>query len=169
MAKKLKTLFTHRQQHFEKNTDAIFTVMLNVTNGIIEFLNLKNEISQGQLTWTNIINQEADGLVTIIGLIKYPPGSQFETAEGQTITVSEDTVDYFTRIMKFTLPFELANNGTFDDVVAFLTSLEADGQEQTDIVELPGEALKLADFEYEELTEEQKAAMVIDYQDTSVH
>ena len=169
MAKRLKTLFTHRQRSFEKNTDAIFTAISHVTDGIVEYLNLKDEIAQGQLTWTNIINQEADGLITMIGLIKYPPGSKFDTAEGQTITVSEDTVDYFNRIMKFTLPFELIDKGTFDDVLTFLKSLEAEGEEKIEVVELPDEIMKLADLDYEDLTEEQKAAMVIDYQDKSVH
>jgi len=169
MAKRLKTLFTHRQQFFERNTNAIFTAISNVTDGIVEYLNLKDEIAQGQLTWTNIINQEAEGLVTIIGLIKYPPGAKFDTAEGQTITVSKDNVDYFSRIMRFMLPYELVDKGTVDDVLTFLKSLEAEGEEKIEVVELPNEVMRLAEFEFEDLTEEQKAAMVIDYQDKSVH
>lgn len=169
MAKRLKTLFMHRQQFFERNTDTIFKSVINVTDGIIEYLNLKDEIAQGQLTWTNILHQEAEGLVTMIGLVKYPPGAKFDTAEGQTITVSKNNVDYFTRIMRFSLPYDLVDSGTREDVLVFLKSLESEGQQQTEIVELPEEIMSLAEFEFDELTDEQKAAMIIDYQDKSVH
>ena len=169
MPKRLKTLFIHRQQFFERNTETIFKSVINVTDGIIEYLNLKDEIAQGQLTWTNILHQEAEGLITMIGLVKYPPGAKFDTAEGQTITVSENNVDYFTRIMRFTLPYDLVDTGTREDVLVFLKSLENEGQQQTEMVEIPEEVMSLAEFEFDELTEEQKSAMIIDYRDKSVH
>jgi len=159
----------HRQQFFERNTDTIFKSIINVTDGIVEYLNLKDEIAQGQLTWINIIHQEAEGLVTMIGLVKYPPGAKFDTAEGQTITVSKNTVDYFTRIIRFTLPYDLVDKGTMNDVLEFLKSLESEGKQQNEMVEIPEEVMSLAEFEFDELTEEQKAAMVIDYHDKSVH
>lgn len=169
MPKRLKTLFMHRHQFFEKNTDTIFKAIANVTSGIAEYLNLKDEIAQGQLTWTNVVNHEKEGLVIMIGLIKYPPGAEFKTAEGQMITISENTVDYFTRIIRFTMPYDLVDKGTSEEVLAFLKSLEQESQQQTEMVQIPAEAMSLAEFEFDELTEEQKAAMVIDYQDKSVH
>ena len=170
MAKKLKTIFRHRQRQFEKNTDAIFAALEPATNGIIEYLNLKEEISQGQLKWTNVVNQESEGLITMIGLIQYPPGSEFATADGEMITVSEDTVEYFSRILKFTLPYDLLDKGTTKDVVEFLNSLDKEGEERVDVVnETQEEARKLAEFEYDDLTDEQKAAIMVDYQDKAVH
>ncbi len=166
MAKKLKTLFNHRRQLFERNTDAIFVRLTPATNGIVEYLNLKEEIKQGQLTWTNVVNQEVEGLVTMIGLIKYPPGSEFETADGEMITVNEDMVEYFSRILKFTLPYKLLDEGTTEDVVAFLKSLDVEGEEKKVNKK---EALTLAEFEYDDLTDEQKAAMMVDYHDKAVH
>lgn len=166
MAKKLKTIFKHRQTMFEKNTDSIFTALTPVTDGIVEYLNLKDEISQGQLAWTNVLHQELEGLVTMIGLIQYPPGAEFDTANGEKMVVSEDTAEYFNRIIRFTLPYELVDRGTTEDVVKFLQELEREGD---DHVELSGDAdqLILADFNYDDLTEEQKAAIMADRGDES--
>ncbi len=166
MAKKLKTIFKHRQRQFEKNTDAVFVALEAATTGIIQYLNLKEEIQQGQLMWTNVVWQEKEGLVTVIGLIQYPPGSQFQTADGEMISVNEDMVEYFSRILKFTLPYDLLDTGTTEDVLAFLHSLDKDEEAPTDN---PVKKFEDAEFEFDDLTDEQKAAILVDYQDKAVH
>lgn len=159
MAKKLKTLFKHRQQQFDKNTDAIFTACEPATAGIVQYLNLKEEIQEGQLVWTNVEHQEQEELITMVGLIQYPPGSQFETATGEMISVSEDMVEYFSRILKFTMPYSLMDTGTTEEVLEFLHSLDADESLDTLATE----------FEFDDLTEEQKAAILSDYNEKAVH
>lgn len=162
MAKKLKTIFKHRQRQFEKNTDAVFAALEPATTGIIEYLNLKEEIQQGQLIWTNVVYQEKEELVTMIGLIQYPPGSQFQTADGEMISVNEDMVEYFSRILKFTLPYPLLDTGTTEEVVAFLQSLDKEE-------EAPVKKFEDAEFDFDDLTDEQKAAILVEYQDKAVH
>lgn len=159
MALKLEQLFAHREQQFRRNTERILTSMKNVIDGVVQFLNLNEELAQGQLTWQDV--QFRDEIVMLIGFIDYPPGAKFATSNGEVVVVSEQTVDYFRRIIRMGLPADLVHKNSADDTIAFLQEIQKQNEiEEVEMIELPVPD-GVEDFDLDSLTDEQKAALVV--------
>lgn len=157
---KLKEIFARREQQYNHVSNELFSQIPNVLNGIIHFLNLHNELTNGDLTWEDIQlwsgEQDNDeGMIVVIGVITYRPGAKFKTAAGKVIQLDKATVELFKRMIKIGVPVDLATYGTFEEVVEFL-------QETTDkenyVPSEPQQESKL-NFNLDELTEDQRKSL----------
>jgi hypothetical protein len=164
---KLEQLFQHRERQYKSNTDRILNSMSKVIDGVVQFLSLKEELAQGQLTWQNI--QMQDEVVMLIGFIEYPPGAKFTTTTGEEMVVSRENRDYFKRILRLGLPVDLVKKGEAQDVVDWLTGLSNQEEQEVEMVELPEELAGIKDFNLDDLTPEQKLALTIKEDDGTVH
>ena len=139
--------------------------MSGSVEGVVQYLNLNDDLAQGRLTWQGVqLDQE---LIVLVGIIKYPPGAQFSTSEGEVMIVSEKTAEYFTRILRMRLPFDLVNKNSKEETMTFLTELE--NETQHEVVELPAELTDIQDFNFDDLTDEQKKALLVKTNDKAVH
>ncbi len=164
---KLEQLFQTRDKQYKSNTDRILKSLDSVITGVVQFLGMKEELAQGQLTWQNIQMQQ--DVVMLIGIIEYPPGSKFATTQGETMVVSKENKDYFKRILRLGLPLDLVAKGSAEDVVEFLSGVDKNAEEQVEYVELPAELAGIQDFNLDDLTAEQKKALLIKENDKAVH
>ncbi len=155
--RRIEQLFEKRENQFKRNTDQIFEYMSDVLEGVVHYFSLKDEISQGQMTWEKVTLQ--DDIVLLICIIKYPPGAEFTTSEGEVMVVSEQTQDYFTRILRLGLPIDLVAERSKEKTIEFLEDLE-EKERQMQFSELPPDA-NPTDFNLDDLTEEQKQAMLM--------
>lgn len=162
----IEKLFEKRVEQFKTNTAKIMESMSGTIDGVIEYLKLKEELAQGQLTWEGV--QKDHDIVMLTGIIKYPPGAQFATSEGEIMVVSEKTADYFTRILRMRLPIDLVDKNSKDDTMTFLHDLEKEAEQEMEYVEIPSE-LGAQDFNLDDLTEEQKRALLVPSDDKAVH
>lgn len=157
---KIDTLIRRREETFNKNTDTILESMAEVIDGAVSFLHLTEEIAQGQLEWQGV--QMNEDIVLLTGIIKYPPGAQFATSEGEIMIVSEQTADYFTRIIRMGLPIDLVNKRSKEETMAFLSDLKEETDQEVDFVEF-------SDFDFDELSDEQENDLLANTDDRVIH
>lgn len=163
----LEKLFKNRERSYKRATNNIFKAITHATDGVMAFLQDTTEINKGELTWQEVMLH--DKIVVIVGFVQYPVGASFTSSAGEEIVVDENNVDYFKRVMRITLPQELVERGTTEQITEFMHALqqEASLEAENDMVVLPvgegdvppeiAEALEeVAEFDLGELTEEQQ-------------
>ena len=163
----LERLFKQRDRTYQAHTDRILKSLSTVIDGVVQFLNLKEELAQGQLTWQNVQMQQE--VVMLIGIIEYPPGAKFATSQGEQMVVSKENKDYFKRILRLGLPTDLVEKGNTEDVMKFLSNVDKNAEEKVEYVELPKELAGIQDFNLDDLTDEQKNALLVRVDDKKVH
>ena len=150
--KNIEILFQQRSQEFDKRTEKILKHMSPIIEGVVHYLSLTEELSQGDLTWQTVVLQ--DDIVMLVGIIQYPPGAQFTTSGGEIMTVSEHTKEYFTRILRMGLPIDLVNRGSKKDTINFLSNLNNEQISKHDMI--PPELIEVNGFDLDKLTNEQR-------------
>ncbi len=161
----LELLFKQRDRTYQAHTDRILKSLSAVIDGVVQFLHLKEELAQGQLTWQNVQMQQ--DVVMLIGIIEYPPGAKFATSTGEQMVVSRENKEYFKRILRLGLPTDLVEKGDTEDVLKFLSNIET--EEKVEMVELPVELAGIQDFNFDELTDAQKKSLLVRMDDKKVH
>lgn len=134
----------------------------------IEHLGLEDMAATGQVMWQDVA--VTDYILTLVALVKYPPGSTYTTESGEEIEVTE-TMDqeYFTRVIRISIPLELAINGTIEEVRDFLEVTRAEAQDRQEqyystLDNLDeGMSTEATDFDLDELTEEQRQKLNMFY------
>ena len=96
--------------------------MPHVLEGIT--VTLANEESSS-LEWEDVQFMHEDGIVVITGNIQLAVGDAFKLDNGKQVTVTEENVDSFRRVIRVGIPLEIAQEGNVDDVIGFL-----DGKKQ---------------------------------------
>lgn len=151
----IELLFQERAESFALKTEEILESISHIIEGITQFLYATEELAQGKLTWEDIILE--DDIIMLTGMIEYPPGARFTTSEGEQMIVSEQTKDYFTRMIRLGLPLKIVKIGTTEDIIQFLTNIDKE-KKSRDV--LPTELLDINGFDLSELTEEQAQALL---------
>jgi hypothetical protein len=118
MNTKVTKLFQKRDMQFSKATKQIAAAMAGVIAGVVQFINLNEEMAQGTLTWQDI--QLEDDLFLLVGEVNYTAGDKFTTPENESIEVTEHTAEYFKRIVRMALPINLVDNNDPDETLKFL-------------------------------------------------
>lgn len=159
----LKDLFEKRDETYSEQTEVIIEAIPHVLEGAKKFIQ-EREPTSNDPEWKDIsLMEEGDGYVILIGTLEYNVGDMLQLPTGDMVEVSEDTADYFKRMLRIGIPLDLAKKGTEDEVCQFLIKTaeeneQADDEEQA-LIEAIQQAQQTVDeeeFDTESLTEEQK-------------
>lgn len=124
MSNDIKNIFLIRDVTFYKHTIQILEMIPNVLEGIIHYLEIEEEAEQGNLIWEDIARFDSEkldgGFLMLVGVISYHPGESVDLADNDPIEITEDTAEYFKRIVRVGIPFSLASSGSVEEIVEFL-------------------------------------------------
>ena len=168
----LKRLFEEREFNFKRDTTIILKKLLNALKAIVQFLDIHEKALKGDLVWEAISfvagDENEDDYIMMVGVISYVPGEKFTLSTGEQIIVTEDTVDYFRRVVRIGVPYEIAINSTVDEIVKFFETrsveLESDMRDRLIEAELEDKFFneifdrEEEDFKLDELNDEQRKA-----------
>ena len=161
----LKERFRRRDTTFKKATDKILEMMPNVLDGIKDFLRLEEDEGKPDVRWEDVM-YFADAeppTVMLISVISYPPGSEFVLPTGETVKVTDATVDYFRRLIRFGIPMDVVLNANREEITTFLQKTAEEDEDIVSIPNLDSEALAANvatdGFDLDELTEEQRRTL----------
>lgn len=183
MASKIRKMFERRAQAFDKYTKAIFDALTpTVIAAIVEVLELTpDEIER--LEWH--VFRLVDEHLVISGLVTYQAGDTIVADDGNVVELTTETAYILSKIIKIALPMYIVEDCTKDQVVEFLRNLEQEMKNEYDQLygldpniqemgpeelydpslkqeEIPTNDVKFDEeetFKYNELTEEQQAAL----------
>lgn len=170
----LLELFEERDEMFKEITDKIYEEIPHVVEGARKFL-LKQEGEEevGNLSWEDISiypdGEDPFGFLMLVGVISYRIGDTYVTTAGEKIEVTLSNVDYFRRLLRIGIPFDLVESNSVEAVTTFLeqTATE-DSQQATETAEqiirtivdaASGESE--SEFDLDELTEEQRQKLAM--------
>ena len=155
----LKKVFEARDSAFEKKTHEIFELIHTSLVCVTEFLNDVDPIfNAGEITWedANLV----DDLVVIVGMLDYTPGTTVEV-DGNLISVTEENLDYFQRVVHMSLPFDLVASSNEEDITRFLYELHNKGNTSDFSEPLEDNINVAADFDLTKLTKEQRQSLML--------
>lgn len=150
----IQKLFEVRANTFNRGTKKIFKAIAGALEAINERMDIAatNKIG-GELEWDDItlVHDDTRGVLILIGVIVYKPGSELTLDNGDKIKVTEDTAPYFRRLVRAGIPLEIAHK-TKKQVLTFLKKKDDEEKKQSEdpVVD------KEADFDLSTLTEEQR-------------
>ena len=157
----LKKVFEARDTAFEKKTIEIFELIHTTLVCVTEFLNDVDPIfAAGSITWEDA--NLMDDMVIIVGMVDYMPGTTIEM-DGNLITITEENIDYFQRVVHMSLPFELVEAGNENELMEFLQRIHEEqtaSQLSTSLDESKKPELE-TDFDLSKLTDEQRQALML--------
>lgn len=162
----LRDLFDERDKQFENFTIKILSTMVHVLDGVITFLDLSNEAQNSNLIWEDVILYHdsviENDFVVLVGSVTYNIGDKLSLPNGEVIEVTEDNVDYFKRTIRVGVPYQLASEGTSDEVVEYLERAEQEAEKKEENLErfLQEHSSALSssstEFDLDDLTEKQR-------------
>ncbi len=157
--KELSTIIEARDKKFKEGTIEIFLAIDLSIECVEAFLSgVEPMFAAGSFSWNDVFHE--DGLITILGVVSFEDGMTIETDEG-TINITKDNLEYFQRVVRMALPYDLVANGERDAIMVFLEKLHKSGKGQ-DFEEINQNAPHVqtaADFDLSELTNDQQAAL----------
>lgn len=164
----VKDLFEQRAETFNELTQQILESLPNVLEGCRIFVS-KNGANPGLLEWEDVSFYDEHNIIMLVASLTYSPGDVIKLPEGEVIELTNDNVENFKSTLQLGIPYELAKKGTPDDVFTFLTAtIEQEEAEQLGGAErsitVSDETPTQAEFDLEELTEEQKEALKMSVQ-----
>lgn len=118
MMEEIKKIFKKRDSAFEKQTLEIFKQINTALVSVTRFLNdIDPTCEAGNLSWedTNLV----DDLIVIIGTVQFTPNTTVEI-DGELVSITEDNMDYFNRVIHMSLPYDLVVEGDEDIITEFL-------------------------------------------------
>ena len=161
----LKERFRRRDSAFKKSTDKILEMIPNVLDGITDFLRIQEDEGKPDVRWEDIM-YFADAeppTVMLITVISYPPGSEFMMPNGEVIKVTDVTVDYFRRMIRFGIPMDVVTNASRKEIAEFLKKTAEEDEDIVAVPNLDSETLAANvatdGFDLDELTEEQRKTL----------
>lgn len=174
MMAELRELFKKREEAFKTQSEEIFASLPNVLDGCKRFVAHRGGDAE-MLEWDDVNylpkdeNDENDReIVVLIGTISYNPGDSVTLPSGERVVVTENTVDYFKAMLRLGIPYELAVNGTSDQIYQFLDeTIKVEHIEETDGHEPELEMVEdtpqpnSSGFNLDDLSAEQRAAVAM--------
>lgn len=157
---KLKEMFKKREEIQQTLLDSILKAMPNVLEAAEQFIG-EVEGSTGNICWRDVEYTEGDNHVLLLGTMDYEVGSDVELPNGTVVRVTESTQEYFSRILRLGIPYDLAETGSVVDVYTFLSEA-AERSEKTyedqheELLSLLQGTVTEDDFDLDSLTDEQK-------------
>lgn len=144
----LKKLFEEREKSYEQHTKKIIGSIRNVIGGINKSLD-KDTVKF--VEW-KIIDIFDDELLFLVGFVEFPNGYEVKTPTGQTVQVNEQNKEALKRLVRISLPAQLAEQGSADEIAEFLKNRQENQFDESlsSVLDEPEES-----FSTEELTEEQ--------------
>lgn len=154
----LREVFNERDTAFAAGTMKIFELIHTTLVCVTEFLNESDPVcAAGNISWEDANLME--DLVVIIGMVDYAPGTAIE-ADGNLVTITEDNLEYFQRVVHMSLPYDLVKTSNEVEITAFLRTINENvGEEFTDAVSPP--TTSDTDFDLSKLTEEQRKSLMM--------
>jgi len=160
----LKELFNKRDSVFEAATLEIFKKINTTLTCVTTFLNeIDPMVNAGKIVWEDSSLHEDDDLITIVGMVEFTPGTSVEI-DGETIEVTEETVEYLNRVIHMSLPYDLVEADNGQEITSFLQDIHAEEMERNmlessdDEDNIPTQQTG-PDFDLTKLTEEQRQAL----------
>ncbi len=158
--KELSDVINERDKHFKDSTIKIFVAMDLAIECIEKYLNSIDPMFEaGHFSWNDVYLEEA--LITILGVVFFDEGTVIDTKTGK-VTITAENEEYFERVVRMALPYELVTGGNETDILEFLKKLHAEGHGE-DYGEMPVEeqVAKQAEFDLTALSEDQQAALMM--------
>lgn len=171
---KIKDLFTERESVYaEYSNDILKAIAKNVIPAVLEILDLSdNELEK--LEWKTVQLQEDH--VILNGIIGYKEGDVITDGK-MTVTLDTAMALLLDKMIRVGIPLHLAETGSRSDIITHLREAQQQlredyeavyGHEPPTLDEAMEEALRRdlgmdfgPDFDYNDLTEEQKEALFI--------
>jgi len=153
--KELIDIISKRDKLFMDSTIEIFIRIELSIDCVEEFLSYTEPMfAAGEFSWNDVFLEE--GFVTILGTVSFDEDIVVETGEG-IVNITEDNAEYFARVVRMVLPYELVTNGTREEIMNFLEQLQNTGMgdDYTEIIKSAPET----EFNITELTEEQQESL----------
>lgn len=160
----LKQLIEARDTEFKSKTKLILKEMIHVLRGTIKVLRLETEAANGNLVWEDVSlvhdELEDDDFIMLVGAISYTPGESFTLPNGRDVKVTEDTVEYFRRLIRVGIPLSIAVDGDIDDVVEFLHKSIEEAEEDSGLIisSLDDDS---EEFDLDDLSDTQREALLL--------
>jgi len=174
----LSDLFDDRSRIYSEHSEKILELLSdNVIPAILEMMSLSDQELE-KLEWTNV--QVMENYLVLTGTIRYEEGDIISD-EDTTVTLDTSLALMLDKVLRAAVPFELACNGSRDDVLTHLKAAETKlrdeyesvyGHEPETLNDAMVEAMRGQvgmdfmdfgmdfgpDFNYNDLTEEQREA-----------
>ena len=161
----LKELFEKRDTEHLKITQVLLKTLQPATDCIMEFIGAhsQQDPSIGTFSWDDVLflNNESNPLVkeiiVFMGSVSYKIGAKLTMPDGSVVEITEETAEYFKRIIRIGIPLDLAEKGDKKKITEFLRDVS--------MTESEPEPPSTIDFDLDTLTEAQRMAVLAYSQD----
>lgn len=121
----LTDLLHARDEAYEKQTSAFFKQIHTIIAATETFINSNDPlIAAGSISWEDV-NIVEDNLIHLIGIVEYVPGITLHI-DGQHLLLTQDNIEYFTRVIHFTLPLTLVEAANPQQILEYLEKIKAE-------------------------------------------
>jgi hypothetical protein len=166
----LKKLFEKRKIAYTKVSNTILEELRDeVLTGIFAYFAAHDEVGEGRrLVWEEVGYIEQHEMLIVMGVLQYDVGSTVVDEHGETVTITEELAPYFQRVVKVGLPFEIVE-ASKEDVMMFLLERDKQSEEEQkeaiqflrDVIGETSDELEDREFNFDDLTEDQQARLVV--------
>lgn len=171
--KDIKQMFQQREAVYKTATNHIFNHLDTMFDGLQQIIKQNHNPNQPEVDWHDVLYKETehnpDGIIVVFGCIYFSEGTQLTLPSGEQITVTDEQQDYFTYPLKIMIPYDIAVEGSVEDVVIYVQQLleqqkmaiqQYMDEQQSDTSDpLPEESLQ--GFNLDDLSDEQKQNLII--------
>ena len=163
--KDIRQLLKQRDNLYRNQTIAAFDSVHEVLEGVEEYLSsVDPSYGFGTFEWEEIAIHEQDGLLMLLGFVNYEPNQEFLMG-GELVEITDENVAYFQRVLRINIPIDVALADDKERLIQFLVNLnnaiQEEDQEAPPVKLIPdGQPETNYDFDLDELTDEQKAALM---------
>lgn len=156
----LKDMFQERDDALDRMTAAILEKVPNLVEASTSFIRNREGIT-GELNWRDISFFEDESYIMLLGVLEYEVGDTVTLPNGLEFDITEQTVNHFKRILRMGFPYQLATEGSKDEIYEYLEETElqhnqASEDEMREVLQLPVSDVDDTEFDLDDLTEEQR-------------
>lgn len=158
-----------RDEQYIAATQEMITEMSVEIEGIVKYFN-KRDDTNGTYRWddVNLIevsDGDEDPFVLISGAISYDVGDVVQFPDGTTFDVTEETAEYFKKMIRVGIPLHMIGSSSVDEIFNFMEESGEDDIDLADFIESIRESEErneeLSDFDLDSLTEEQRLTLLM--------
>lgn len=161
--KDIRQLIKQRDNIYRNQTIVAFDIVHPTLEGVEEYLiSIDPSYGYGVFSWEEIAIHEDDGLLMLLGFVNYEPDQEFLMG-GEMVEITKDNAAYFQRVLRIGIPLSVVQTNSKEGVIQFLLNLNEaiaeDKVEDPTAVSLKADTTEHLDFNLDDLTDEQKAAL----------
>lgn len=164
----ITNLFMQRDNVLREISKKIFENINHVLTGIDVFLSRTDKIyNMGHISWEDVQYIEENDIIVVFGVLAFIPGSRIKIGESE-IEINEQNAGAFQKMVRIGLPLNVVAQDSEDEVVKFLNGVPQTEQrlEQNNVKDIrqiaPFNQGPQPDFLWDQLTEEQKKALILE-------